>query len=433
MQTFNNPNTQGSSSESSLPSLSLDIWLGDVRAQRLLKTLRDAHIHGRFVGGCVRDGLSAHIMTEPDIDIAVNAHPQDVKKVLAKAQIKTIDTGLKHGTITAFIDGKSFEITSLRVDVKTDGRHAEVLYTQDWTLDAQRRDFTINALYADGDGQIFDPLHGYDDLRKGVVRFIGDAHARIEQDYLRILRFFRFTAIYGNIESPHASSLHACKKMASGLSRLSGERIRDELFKILSLSQNITTIKLMKRLGILDHLFSVPLHLEAFTQVAQCLSDQCLPKDPLLLAAVLWGGDSIDAFAECLKLSEKQHKRIREFYQSQDDIQCYASFREVRRFLYKMGKQCFRDRVLLLCSQDPHKSNAVRWNTLLAMTDSWTRPIMPINGSHVRDFRITEGPLIGYILKEVENWWIDSDFPDDIPSSFERLRAIANTFRKHLS
>ena len=186
----------------------------------------------RFVGGCVRKTLCAE--TVDDIDLATSLKPDEVKKRLAKNEIKAIDTGISHGTITAILNKIKFEITTLRQDVSTDGRHANVEFTSNWEEDALRRDFTINAIYADSEGQIFDPLNGIDDLKNGEVKFIGLPRERIQEDYLRILRYFRFFTQYSKIDHDQ-EIIQSIKQNINGLNKISNERIFDELKKILSL------------------------------------------------------------------------------------------------------------------------------------------------------------------------------------------------------
>src|SRR5690606_38179337 len=229
-------------------------------------------------GGCVRNAL----MGEPvaDIDIATTETPQEAQALLEAKGIKVVPTGIDHGTITAVTPTRHFEITTLRVDVATDGRRADVAFTQDWVADASRRDFTMNALYCDADGTVHDPLGGREDIKARRVRFIGDAHERIREDYLRILRFFRFHAWYGKGE-PDAASLRACAEEKEGLRQLSGERVRDELLKIASADNAGEAFRQMAAAGILAVVLPEASRLDRFEKYVEIEATQLFaPADP---------------------------------------------------------------------------------------------------------------------------------------------------------
>ena len=201
----------------------------------------------RFVGGCVRDAVLGR--DAKDVDIATPDPPETVIALLEAAGLKAVPTGIAHGTVTAVADGTPFEVTTLRHDVETDGRHAKVAFTDDWVADAARRDFTLNALYCDADGALYDPVGGIEDARRGRVRFVGDARARIEEDALRLLRFFRFHAHYGRGEAD-ATALAACRELAPLLANLSGERLRDETLKLLAAPESAPVVALMIDMGV---------------------------------------------------------------------------------------------------------------------------------------------------------------------------------------
>ncbi|MBT7756032.1 MAG: CCA tRNA nucleotidyltransferase, partial [Rhodospirillaceae bacterium] len=238
-------------------------WLTSAASRALFAALGSAGATPRFVGGCVRDGLLGR--SSSDLDIAIDQLPEDSMRLLEDSGIKVIPTGLKHGTITAIVDSQHFEVTALRVDVENFGRHAKVAFTDDWRLDAARRDFTINAIYADGDGQLYDPDGGRDDLAAGRVRFVGNAAQRIVEDKLRILRFFRFFALFGR-GAPDPDALAACAAAAPGIDGLSGERVRDEIFKLLAAPDPTPSLELMAGSGVLQHVLPDGFRLESLAR-----------------------------------------------------------------------------------------------------------------------------------------------------------------------
>ena len=234
-------------------------WMTCKSTTAVLAALAAAGAPARFVGGCVRDSLLDRPVQ--DVDIATPTPPDEVIWLLTEASIKAVATGLAHGTVTAVIGRAHFEITTLRRDVETDGRRAKVAFTKDWAADAARRDFTINALYLDPDGAIYDPTGGLADLRAGRVRFVGDAAARIREDYLRILRFFRFHAHYGRGEVDRAG-LEACRALAAGVASLSGERLQGELLRLLGAADPTPVLRLMAAEGILAHILPEAIRIE---------------------------------------------------------------------------------------------------------------------------------------------------------------------------
>lgn len=403
--------------------LAVHEWLKAPATQAVMNALDASDGAARFVGGCVRNAL----LMEPvsDVDIATIHTPEETTKRLQAADIKVVPTGIDHGTVTAVTDGRHFEITTLRVDVTTDGRRADVAFTGDWLEDAKRRDFTMNALYADLDGTVHDPLGGRDDLKARVVRFIGDPHARIREDYLRILRFFRFHAHYGSGD-PDPSSLKACAEEKDGLKQLSAERVQAELLKLLGADEAGSAVRQMAATGILPLVFPEATRLERFEAVVDIEANQLFVSDPVLRlgSAVDLDGDGVDAMAVRLRLSNKDAARIKALQTDQTKIVCYLSMREVHRALYVMGVQCFKDRVMLGWAADKKGANAMQWRALIAMADSWVRPTFPLTGSMMKAAGVPEGPEMGRVSREVEEWWVDAGFTDDEFSIIERLKAI---------
>ncbi len=403
--------------------LRLQEWLKAAPTRAVMSALGGEKGEARFVGGSVRNAL----LGEPvlDVDIATVHAPERVTALLEAADIKVVPTGIAHGTVTAVTEGRHFEITTLRVDVATDGRRADVAFTEDWLADAKRRDFTMNALYADMDGTVHDPLGGRGDLEARVVRFIGDPHERIREDYLRILRFFRFHAHFGKGE-PDAVSLKACAEEKEGLMQLSAERVRAELLKLLAADAAGASVRQMAATGILSLVLPEATRLERMEALIEIEAHQLFVSDPVLrlASAVEMDGAGLDAFAARLRLSNKDRDRIKALHTDQTKIVCYLSMREVHRALYNMGVQCFKDRVMLGWSVDKKGANAMQWRALLAIADSWERPKLPLNGSMLKAAGVPEGPEMSRVYREVEEWWVDAGFTDDEFSIIERLKAI---------
>ncbi|MBX3488804.1 CCA tRNA nucleotidyltransferase [Parvibaculum sp.] len=400
-------------------------WLNAADTKAVLDALGADGGTARIVGGAVRNAL----MGEPvsDIDIATSETPERVMALLAARGIKTVPTGLDHGTVTAVTPSRHFEITTLRADVKTDGRRADVAFTGDWLTDAGRRDFTINALYCDADGTVHDPLGGADDIAARRVRFIGDAHQRIREDYLRILRFFRFHAHYGKGE-PDAAALRACADERDGLKQLSGERVRDELLKIASAEDGPAAFRQMAAAGILTIVLPEATRLDRFEKLVEIETTQLfrLEADPILRLGSMLDLDAagVSALASRLRLSNRERDRLAAMLTDPTKIVCYMSMREMRRALYRMGVELFKDRVSLGWAGDRRGHNAFQWRALLAMADSWERPVLALTGDMIKAAGVPEGPEIGRVRAEVEEWWIDSDFIEDEFSIIERLKAV---------
>lgn len=377
----------------------------------------------RFVGGCVRNAL----MGEPggDIDMATTLVPDEVIKRLEAAGLKAVPTGIDHGTITAVSGGKPHEITTLRKDVATDGRRATVAFSTDWAEDASRRDFTMNALYADRSGKVFDPLGGVDDLKTRRVRFIGDAETRIAEDYLRILRFFRIHARYGDGDLD-ASGLKACVAGLQGLGSLSIERVRDEILKLISAPDPLSVMRQMAATGILAAILPERLNMDRFQKLAYVDKISLFDADAILrLGALLDGSaEEADGLGKRLKLSNADIARLSAMKTETHNIVSYMSVREMHQCLYRIGHQTFHDRARLYWAEDPKENNAVNWRALIAMAATWERPVLPLTGENVLSAGVPAGPEVGRILGQVEDWWVDVDFIDDEFSLIERLKAI---------
>lgn len=379
----------------------------------------------RFVGGCVRNTLLGAAVD--DIDIATRLEPQAVIEALEAAGLKAVPTGVEHGTVTAVSGGRPYEITTLRRDVETDGRRAVVAFTDDWSEDAARRDFTMNALYADRDGTIFDGAGtGVADARGGRVIFVGDPDTRLREDYLRILRFFRFHAWYGR-GAPDAAALAACAAHADRVSTLAAERISKELLKLLAADDPRRAVALMAETGVLKVLLPDLGDLARFNAVVEIELEQLFTNDPELRLAALAPDDEIGAgrLAERLRLSNDQRDRLVAAKGRTPRITSWMSPRELRRAVYRIGPRAFADRVKLAWAEAARTATTPQWRGLIALGEGWSPPPFPISGDDVMKAGVPKGPMVGQVLREVEDWWIDHDFIDDKFSAIEKLKAVA--------
>jgi poly(A) polymerase len=377
----------------------------------------------RFVGGCVRNALLGAPVD--DIDIATVLTPTEVKDVLAAAGIAAISTGEAHGVITAVCDRKPFEIATLRRDVETDGRRAVVAFTHDWSEDAARRDFRLNALYADIDGQLHDPTgHGLADCRDGAIVFVGDTETRIREDALRILRFFRFQAWYGRTP-PDPAALSACASLRQLTLHLSVERVAAELLKLLAADDPRPVLRLMAETGILATVLPEAQGLARFEALVGIESDLVATPDTILRLAALLPGDAAvaEATASRLKLSNAQRARLVEAAAEDFAIVSWMSPKAVRQSVWRLGADAFCDKAMLAWAG--RGGSAVQWRALLPMARTWPRPVFPMTGLQVMAAGVPEGPLVGKVMAEVEAWWVDSDFPSDPLSLIERLKSVA--------
>ena len=403
-------------------SLKTEPWLNAPETQAVMQALIADGGAARFVGGCVRNALLR--VPVDDIDIATPLTPQEVTLRVEASGLRAVASGVEHGTVTVISRSKPYEVTTLRRDVSTDGRRATVAFTSDWALDAGRRDFTMNALYADMNGEVFDYSTGLDDLRAGRVRFIGNADQRIAEDYLRILRLFRIHAWYGKVEMDE-EGLRACAAARGQLKSLSGERIQKEMLKLLGADAPVPVLRTMAATGVLGELLAGELSFERFQAVCAMDGDHFFAPDGVLrLGALLSDGGQAREVAGRWRLSNDQRDRLAGMLTAPVKIVSYMSIREVRRALYRLGVAPFKDLVRLRWAEDTKASNGVQWRTLLALADGWVRPELPLTGVNVMAAGIPHGPLVGRVLGEVEEWWIDSDFTDDPFSLAERLKAV---------
>jgi poly(A) polymerase len=384
--------------------LSDQAWLTAPATVAVMDALEGGGGEGRFVGGCVRDALIGRPVA--DIDIATPMHPDRVVQAVTAAGLKAVPTGIEHGTVTVVSSGRPFEVTTLRRDVSTDGRRATVAFTDDWTEDAARRDFRLNALYADRRGAVFDPTgEGVGDAREGRIIFVGEAEQRIREDYLRILRFFRFQAWFGRGE-PDNAALAACKRLRDGLAQLSAERVSAELLKLLAAPDPRGAVHIMADTGVI---FEV---LPWIDSPAKFLEMIAIDRDPILRLSSLLPDDPevVREAANALRLSNAQKSRLIEALPDGTEVAPLMGERAARAALYRLGRQTFRDRLARAWAADSRLGDAAR--ALMALADDWTRPVFPISGADLKAAGMTPSPEMGRILGDLEAWWVAEDFPD---------------------
>ncbi len=389
-------------------------WMRNEDVKSIFAAFPDGSI--RFVGGCVRNALMGHEVS--DVDLASQLPPKDVVAALDAAKIRYVPTGIDHGTVTAVVDGKPYEITSLRKDVETDGRRAVVSFTTDWAEDAQRRDLTFNALYADLDGRIYDPTgQGVEDLNARRFRFVGDADTRVREDYLRILRFFRFLAWYGRdsdgkISKPDAASLKACRENAKGLKKLSAERVWIELKKLLLAPDPSRALRIMLTNDVLETLLPEASNVEGLELLIAIERREAIKPDPLLRLMALSTREPLPMalLTKRLKMSNAEKARLISWATDATSLDPNADDRAKRIAIYKAGKQVIMDRARLRAAgaEDPITSS--RWMSLTDLAMGWTPPDFPLTGKDLIKAGVEPGETMGKKLEALKALWIRSGF-----------------------
>ncbi len=396
-------------------------WLAAPETRAVMAALEAARAGGsRFVGGCVRNALMGRDVD--DIDIATQLMPDEVTRVAREAGFGAAPTGIEHGTVTVIVNHKPFEVTTLRRDVSTDGRRATVAFTDKWEEDAQRRDFRLNALYADANGDIHDPTGGgLDDADAGRVIFIGDAHTRLREDYLRILRFFRFNAWYakGPLD-PHG--LSACAELVAGLDTLSVERVWKEVKKLLGAPDPRAAWEAMNAIEVRARALPEMADSVRLDALIALEADLGLPVDAMTrTAAALKDADSARALARCLKLSNEERERLVAALGDGAEISEHMSETDMRRAVYRIGHAAFHDRAMLAWASAG--GAAQHWRSLLGHAQLWTPPKLPLSGEEIMAAGVEAGPKVGQVMRAVEAWWIEADFPADKRAIMARMQA----------
>lgn len=407
-------------------------WLADRDLQKLLAVLCDGGNGARIVGGAIRNTLFG----EPvgDIDIATTIPPDETIRRAKAAGYKAVPTGYEHGTITVIAGQHAYEVTTLRADVDTDGRRATVRFGKDWTADAERRDFTINALYADASGMIHDPVDGLRDIGSRTLRFIGDPVMRIGEDYLRILRFFRFFAWYGH-GRPEAEGLKACARMKDGLDQLSAERVWAELKKLLQAPDCSRALLWMRQTGVLSRVLpeSEKWGIDAIPGLIAAEQAFGWPPDPLLRieAMVRPDPDSMEKLADRLRLSRQEKLRLMNW--SKVPVQTLLGD-ETAETLYRFGQFPCIDVLRLetakryaVSGSEGDAADVVAIRQKLAFAESWEKPKFPVRGRDILALGVEDGPRVGEILGRLETGWIESNFSAPRDMLIAQAQELAGT------
>jgi poly(A) polymerase len=400
--------------------LAAQAWLRAPASRRVLAALgADGHA-ARFVGGCVRDCLLGLPDVGRELDIATPERPDQVVRLLEGAGLPAIPTGLAHGTVTTIADDRHFEITTLRRDLACDGRHAEVEFTDDFALDAARRDFTINAMSCDEAGRLYDYFGGRTALAAGRVRFVGEAAARIAEDYLRILRFFRFFACYGRPPAD-AEALAACRAAAPELRRLSGERIQAEMMRLLDARNPLPALRLMAETGVLGEVIPGPVALERLARLIELAPDS----DPLVrLAALLRPPPAAPAqmVVDRWRMSNRDAERLLAL--TTDPLpELWASPAERARDMHRLGANRYADLVTIAAAKASRDPAAALAEALAAAT-AWRPKRLPVGGNDILALGLPAGPRVGALLGALEAWWVAHDFAPDRAACLAQARRL---------
>jgi poly(A) polymerase len=388
-------------------------WLGNGPLMKLLGVLDRDGEEARVVGGAVRNALLG--IPAAEIDVATTAVPEDVVRRVEAAGFKAVPTGIEHGTVTVVADGMPFEVTTLRRDVETYGRHAKVAFGRDWKADAERRDFTINAFSAARDGTVYDYVGGLKDLAARRVRFIGDPAKRIAEDYLRILRFFRFHAAYGTAEHPDREGLAACIAGRDGLDRLSRERVRMELMKLLVATHAVPTLVAMSDAGITLRVTGGVAYLGAFENMAKVEQAAGAGADPVrrLAALAVWVNEDAERLWQKLRLTNVEHARLVSMGEGWWRISPRLGDNAARSLIYRLGPLPFTDHALLGWARSQASAHDEAWRALATLPQRWSAPAFPLKAADFIKRGVTAGPALGAALRAAEEAWIAAGFPGD--------------------
>jgi poly(A) polymerase len=391
------------------PPLANAAWLKHGALARLLAVLDRDGEEARAVGGAVRNALW-HLPVG-EIDVATTALPQEVTRRVAAAGWKAAPTGIEHGTVTVVIDSEPFEVTTLRQDVETFGRKARVKFGRDWVADAQRRDFTINALSASAAGAVFDYVGGLGDIAARRVRFIGDPGERIAEDYLRILRFFRFHAHFAS-GAPDTAGLAACIRARAGLALLSRERVRMELVKLVAAPRAAATLWVMAETGILGTVLGGVPYVASFAKLAEREAALALAPDPVrrLGALGVMVREDAERLAERLRLFNAEAERLFAL-DGWWRVAPSVGDQPAHALLYQLGAQSFVDRVLVAWSRGPADAADNDWRKFATLPQRWTAPTFPLKAADFTRRGVPKGPALGAALRAAEAAWIAADFP----------------------
>jgi poly(A) polymerase len=404
-----------------LPDLSDAEWLSRPATRAVFEALTANGAGARAVGGAVRNALMGTPVK--DVDIATTALPDEVMQLAAKAGLHAVPTGIEHGTVTVVARHMPFEVTTLRRDIETFGRHARVTFTTDWTEDAQRRDFTMNALYCSAEGTVHDPLGGYPDLKARRVRFIGDAHERIREDYLRTLRFFRFLAEYGDPAAPDPDGFAAAIAEKSGLSGLSGERIRAELLLLLTAPGAVAAVRAMHEAGLLEPVLGAPGNVAQLARLAAIEAALSRAPDAVLRLAALAldGKQTPEALQQRLRLSAAETARFAHTMTKDRAFDPRSAETEAQAFIYRQGAQAFVDGALMDWVRSRDAADAGSRAERVRLVERWHAPELPVRGADVLARGVKPGPDVGRVIAAFETWWIAEGYPSDSKRIADKL------------
>ncbi|MBB5702545.1 poly(A) polymerase [Ochrobactrum daejeonense] len=404
-------------------------WLEAKPLQALFKALNRDGGEARVVGGAVRNTLLGSKVS--DVDLATTHRPEETVRLAREAGFKPVPTGMEHGTITVVVQGHPFEVTTLRQDVETNGRHARVAFGTDWKADAERRDFTINALYATADGTVIDDVGGLADVESRTLRFIGDAEQRIREDYLRILRFFRFFAWYGS-GRPEADGLRASARLKDGIAQLSAERVWAELKKLLSAPDPSRALLWMRQAGVLTLILpeSEKWGIDAIHGLVRTEGDLGWQADPLLRLESIVPPDAVrmEQMGKRLRMSNAERARL-EAWGRADAVKPELSEQALKKMIYRGSKQAVTDRIRLAYASaraeavgsDDAMIRAGGLARLLDAAERYDAPVFPVTGGDLLARGIEKGPGLGKRLRSLETFWIDSGFSLDRATLLDKL------------
>jgi poly(A) polymerase len=393
------------------PALANARWLRQGEVARVLALLDADGEEARAVGGAVRNHLLGIGVTE--VDVATTALPEEVTRRVIAAGGKAVPTGIEHGTVTVIFDRQPVEVTTLREDVETFGRKARVVFGRDWRADAARRDFTINALSVTKDGVVHDYVGGLADIAVRKVRFIGEPRRRIEEDYLRVLRFFRFHAHFGE-GPPDPAGVHACIAARGGLATLSRERVRMEVLKLLTGARATPALVVMAECGLLGLVLGGVAFIASFENMVKVEAVLSLDADPVrrLGALAVWTVEDAQRLAERLRLSNAEHERLAAL-DGWWRVTLASGPQAVRALLYRIKPQAFRDRALLAWARSSQGAADHDWQALVQFPEHWSAPSFPLKAADFMARGLSAGPALGAAMRAAEQAWIAADFPGD--------------------
>ena len=400
-------------------SLNIKKWKSNKNIKFLFKIFKKNNEETRFIGGCVRD-LIIKKKESYDVDLATTLKPNEIIGILKKKKIKVIKSGFSHGTIIAILNKEKFEITTLRKDIKTDGRHAKVKFTKDWFVDSNRRDFTINAMSCDFNGNLYDYHNGLKDLKEGRIKFIGDSKKRIKEDFLRILRYFRIYSYYGkrNIDN---DQINIFKKLSPNLKKLSSERIYSEFKQILLSKNSYETLKLMDNLKVLKYIIFNSNHLEKIKFLNKLNKINNLIDFSTKLV-ILLNQKNISKVSKNLKLSKIEDNKIKKIAYLSKDFNFNDFKKNIIKYIYYHGQEICVSLVIYNFAEFPINSKVKTYSRIISLIKKSKVPKLPILGRDIINLGIKPGPKIGKILRLIENWWITNNFKPSRKKCLEKLK-----------